>query len=91
MPHRTGKVLLQFGASWCGPCKTITPAAEDIALAEGITHVKVDIEENPDLANFYSIRGVPCFIVLKDGEELGRSQGAAPNMLRRVVQNCLKG
>ena len=91
MPHTNGKVLLQFGATWCGPCKTITPLAEEIALAEGLTHVKVDIERHPDLANSYHIKGVPCFIMLNDGVELGRSQGSAPNMLRHVVHNCFEG
>lgn len=71
-----GLVLAAFSAPWCVPCKQMAPILEEIAEADlrrSVKVVKVNIEENPDLANRLHVRGVPCLILYKDGRELTRS------------------
>jgi thioredoxin 1 len=70
-------VLIDFHASWCGPCKASVPALEDAAREfEGeIAFVKVDIDQEPKLAEAYSVRSVPTFILIKDREPVERFIG----------------
>jgi thioredoxin 1 len=72
-------VLIDFHATWCGPCKASVPALEDAAREfEGeIAFVKVDIEQEPKLAEAYAVRGVPTFILIKDREPVERFMGLA--------------
>ena len=73
-------VLVQFTAPWCGPCKAMQPVLEDIqgVLAESHTGmvVKVDIDEDFDLAEQFNVKTVPTFILFWDGEPVDRSIGA---------------
>ncbi|PVM84517.1 thioredoxin [Caulobacter radicis] len=70
-------VLIDFHAVWCGPCKASVPALEDAAREfEGeIAFVKVDIDQEPTIAERYNVQGVPTFIVIKDGEAVERFSG----------------
>ncbi|WP_022980348.1 thioredoxin [Ideonella sp. B508-1] len=70
-------VLIDFHAVWCGPCKASMPALEDAAREfEGeIAIVKVDIEQEPKLAEAYGVRSVPTFILIKDREPVERFMG----------------
>lgn len=70
-------VLIDFHATWCGPCKASVPALEDAAREfEGeIAFVKVDIEQEPALAEAYGVRSVPTFILIKDREPVERFIG----------------
>ena len=72
-------VLIDFHAVWCGPCKASVPALEDAAREfEGeIAFVKVDIEQEPKLAEAYDVRSVPTFILMKDREPVERFMGQA--------------
>jgi thioredoxin len=72
-------VLVDFHAVWCGPCKASVPALEDAAREfEGeIAFVKVDIEQEPKLAEAYGVRSVPTFILIKDREPVERFMGQA--------------
>lgn len=72
-------VLIDFHAVWCGPCKASMPALEDAAREfEGeIVFVKVDIEQEPQLARAYDVRSVPTFILIKDGQPVERFMGQA--------------
>lgn len=70
-------MLVDFWASWCGPCKALAPVVERLAgKYEGRVAVgKVDVDEEQDLAMRYKIRSVPTLILFKDGEEAGRIIG----------------
>lgn len=63
-------VLLKFSAGWCGPCKAVAPVIESIAgeYADEMTFVSVDIDQSPEIAQAHGVRGVPAFVVIKDGK-----------------------
>lgn len=70
-------VLVDFWATWCGPCQMVGPIVEDIA--EEVTDVKickVDVDENAELAREYHVMSIPMFIVFKDGQVVKRDVGA---------------
>ncbi|MBL9092006.1 MAG: trypsin-like peptidase domain-containing protein [Planctomycetaceae bacterium] len=78
-------VLLDFTASWCGPCRQMLPVVERLA-AEGIPVRKVDIDSEPQLAKQFGVKGVPCFVMISGGRETGRLVGATGyEQLRQLV------
>ena len=72
--------VVDYWATWCGPCKMIAPIIEKLAAAYGdkITVGKADIDEMPDVAQAAGIMSIPCVIVFKDGVEFQRLVGAMP-------------
>ena len=72
-------VLLDFFASWCGPCRMVAPILDEIAAErEDIKVCKVNIDEQPELASRFRIMSVPTLMVLKDGQVTEQSIGARP-------------
>ena len=72
-------VLLDFFASWCGPCRMVGPILDEIAEErEDIKVCKVNIDEQPELASQYRVMSIPTLMVLKGGQVVGQSIGAKP-------------
>ena len=73
-------VLVDFWADWCGPCKMIAPALEEISeeLAGQVTIAKMDIMENPDVPGRMGVQSIPLMVLFKNGEPVAQKLGAAP-------------
>ena len=85
-------VLVDFWAEWCGPCKMIGPALEEISeeLGDEVTIAKINIDENPDAPGKYGVRGIPTMILFKNGEVSATKVGAAPkSALKGWIESVL--
>ena len=70
-------ILIDFFATWCGPCKTLGPILEQVKdeLAEEVKIIKIDVDKNQALATKYQVRGVPTMILYKEGKQVWRQSG----------------
>ncbi|MXP13907.1 thioredoxin [Altererythrobacter confluentis] len=73
-------VLVDFWAEWCGPCKMIAPALEEISeeLADQVTIAKMDIMENTGIPGEIGVQSIPLMVLFKDGKPVAQKLGAAP-------------
>ena len=73
-----GKVLVDFNATWCGPCRMLKPVLDEIAKDKKI--IAIDVDQNEELAITYGIQSIPCLILFENGKEIKRSVGLIPKV-----------
>ena len=86
-------VLVDFYATWCGPCKMMQPILQETAqqVGEKVKIVKVDVDKNPAAAQKYPVRGVPTLILFQNGRPLWRKSGVVPaHELVKVIDKEIK-
>lgn len=72
-------VLIDFWATWCGPCRMVAPILEELdAQLPEVKIVKIDVDEQPELARQFRIASIPTLVVMRQGQEIQRSVGAMP-------------
>ena len=74
------KVFIDFWASWCGPCRMVSPIVDEIAEESpaGVKVCKVNVDEQPELAQQFQVMSIPTLLVMKDGKPVASSVGARP-------------
>ncbi len=73
------KILIDFFASWCGPCRMVSPIVDEIAEEHPeFVVAKVNVDENPELAGEFGVMSIPTLVVIKDGKVINQSAGARP-------------
>ena len=95
--EKNGLMLVDFWATWCGPCRMLGPVIEELAEeyeGKAVTIGKVDVDEIPELAQQYGITGVPTVVFLENGKEFDRKVGAMPiqsyiDVLDRKLYLCV--
>ena len=86
-------VIVDFWASWCGPCMNLAPIFEELSkdFTGKLKFAKVNVEENQDLAGEHGVRGIPCLIIFNKGEEVERLVGfATKEALKGKIDEILK-
>lgn len=86
---KEGDVIVDFFATWCGPCKMLGPVLEDMASdRDSIDIVKVDIDESMNLARQYGIMSVPTLVLFKDGQVVAQTSGFQPKeSIQQFIDN----
>lgn len=81
-------VLVDFFATWCGPCQTLSPILKQVkdSLGDRISIIKIDVDKNQQIASQYQVRGVPTMILFQNGKQLWRQSGVVgANDLIKVI------
>ncbi len=73
-------VLVDFFATWCGPCKMVSPLLDQVSeeMKDKVKVCKIDIDQNPNIASKYGVMSIPTFIMYKDGKDVAKNVGALP-------------
>lgn len=83
-------VLVDFHATWCGPCKMMSPILKEVKdnVGDAVSVIKVDVDKNPQAAAMYQVQGVPTLILFKNGEPVWRQSGVVPkaNLIEIIEQ-----
>ena len=85
-------VLVDFWAEWCGPCKTIGPALEEISeeMKDKIKVVKINIDDNPTTPQNFNVRGIPTLLIFNNGKVIAEKVGALPkSMLSQWIKDTI--
>lgn len=86
-------VLVDFWAEWCGPCRMVGPAVEQVAkiMADKVKVTKLNVDENQEIAMRYNVQSIPALLLFKGGKEIARTIGAAPKeTYLKFIENSLK-
>lgn len=80
-------VVIDFYATWCGPCKVIGPQMEEMSkVMTNVVFLKVDVDENEDAASEYSITAMPTFVFIRGGEKVTDMMGANTEKLKELIE-----
>ena len=85
-------VLVDFHATWCGPCKMMAPILQDVKhkVGDAVSIIKIDVDKNPQAAQAYQVKGVPPLILFKDGQPVWRQSGVVQaKQLEQILNNNL--
>lgn len=83
------KVLVDFNATWCGPCKMMGPVIEELSEEmKNIKFVSVDVDDEDELAETYGVSSIPCLVLFENGKEVSRNVGFMP---KDELENVLGG
>ena len=86
-------VLVDFWAEWCGPCRMVGPAVEQVAkiMAGKVKVTKLNVDENQEIAMRYNVQSIPSLLLFRGGKEIARTIGAAPkDTYLKFIENSLK-
>ncbi len=84
-----GTTVVDFWASWCGPCRMLAPIFEELSKeVKGVKFAKVDITESEEIAQKYGVMSIPTLIIFKNGKEVDRRMGALPkDLLKKWIES----
>lgn len=86
-------VLVDFYATWCGPCQMMSPVLKNLAgeFEDKVKIIKIDVDKNPQAANNFQVRGVPTFVLFDKGQSVWRQSGAIPEyQFKQILQGFIK-
>jgi thioredoxin 1 len=89
---KSGIVLVDLYADWCGPCRALSPILEELeGQMQGVTFAKLDTDASPNTTRSFGVMGIPCVLILKDGVEVKRVVGLNPKSVYIDALTTVKG